>query len=509
VSAVPEDQRPPRLAWGMYKRFLLGGVIVMLCSAAAIATGVLLELHDDASIFRSGSEPIAGIEDALDGVDSGGPQTILILGSDARYSDEENGVPVRSDTMILLRLDPGAGKTAVMSLPRDLKVRIPGHGTGKINEAYADGGPKLSVRTVKQLFGAGFTINHVVNVDFGGFRRAVDRLGCVYTDVDRRYFNDNNPPYGGGSNYAVIDIQAGYQKLCGQDALDFVRYRHFDNDFVRAARQQQFLADAKDQIGVGKLFSDRKALLRIFGRYTQTDISSDAAILRLLKLALRSAQNPVQEIRFPFLDDGGGYVTIMPADLTAARAEFLGERPPASSTTTTTTTPPRAPKPSKGSKARKRPATAAALPAGMQAAVTQGQDMAVPLATKLAFPVYYPRALVSGAEYLPQQSRAYDLFDRGHKRYRAYRMVVRLNNQGQGQYYGVEGTNWPGPPILDNPIGKKRMGGRTFDLYTDSGRLRLVAWRSGRAVYWISNTLLRTLSNEQMLALARSTAKIS
>ena len=124
-------------------------------------------------------------------------------------------------------------------------------------------------------------------MNFGGFRRAVDRLGCVYTDVDRRYFNDNRPPFGGGGNYATIDVKAGYQKLCGQDALDFVRYRHFDNDLVRAARQQQFLADAKDQIGVGKLFSDRKALLRIFGRYTQTDISSGDAILRAAQARVR------------------------------------------------------------------------------------------------------------------------------------------------------------------------------------------------------------------------------
>ena len=69
------------------------------------------------------------------------------------YSDEKDHLPVRSDTIILLRLDPGAGQTAVMSIPRDLKVRIPGHGIGKINAAYADGGPKLSVATVKQLFG--------------------------------------------------------------------------------------------------------------------------------------------------------------------------------------------------------------------------------------------------------------------------------------------------------------------------------------------------------------------
>jgi len=261
---------------------------------------------------------------ALDGVDAGGPQTILLLGSDQRYVDIKAKNPVRSDTIILLRLDPSKGATAVMSLPRDLKVRIPGHGTDKINAAYAIGGPTLSVKTIRTLLR--IPINHVVNVNFGGFRRAVDRLGCVYTDVDRRYFNDNRPPFGGGGNYATIDIKAGYQKLCGQDALDFVRYRHFDTDLVRAARQQQFLADAKDQIGVGKLFSDRKALLKIFGRYTQTDITSGAAILRLLKLAFESAQKPVQEVRFPG-DITGDYVTVTPSHLAVATERFMNATP--------------------------------------------------------------------------------------------------------------------------------------------------------------------------------------
>ena len=132
--------------------------------------------------------------------------------------------------------------------------------------------------------------------------------------------------FGGGPDYATIDVKAGYQKLCGQDALDFVRYRHFDTDLVRAARQQQFLTDAKAQIGVGKLFSDRKALLKIFGRYTQTDIHSSNAILRLLKLAVESAKNPVKEIKFPG-DITGDYVTATQDHLTNVVRQFMDATP--------------------------------------------------------------------------------------------------------------------------------------------------------------------------------------
>jgi LCP family protein required for cell wall assembly len=500
VSADPFEDRPPRLAWSMYKRFLLAALVVVLASAATVATAALLEFKDDKDIFLgAGGGNLNLQKGALDNVDAGGPQTILVLGSDQRYVDIKAKNPVRSDTIILLRLDPDKGATAVMSIPRDLKVKIPGHGTDKINAAYAIGGPTLSVKTIRNLLH--IPITHVVNVNFGGFRRAVDRLGCVYTDVDRRYINDNSPPFGGGGDYAAIDVKAGYQKLCGQDALAFVRYRHFDTDLVRAARQQQFLADAKDQIGVGKLFSDRKALLRIFGRYTQTDINSGDAILRLLKLAVESAQKPVQEIRFPG-DITGDYVTATPTHLADVAKRFLSAAPPIKSPASTSSTK----QSSSSSKKKSSKKTSTALPPGLQAAGTGAEDEAVQLAAKLPFSVYYPKAALAGAALLPDHSRAYDIFDRNGHKYRAYRMVIKTDLLGQ--YYGVEGTNWSGPPILDNPSERRRMSGRTYELFYDGSRLRLVAWRSGKAVYWVSNTLLSSLTNQQMLALARSAGRI-
>ena len=141
------------------------------------------------------------------------PQSILVLGTDKRYGDRKAGKPVRSDTMMVVHLDPDSGSTAVMSLPRDLVVPIPGHGRGRINGAYAEGGAKLAVQTVN---GLGFDVSHVIGVDFGGFRRVVNRLGCVYVDVDRRYFNDNDPPVASTENYATIDLKPGYQRLCGR-----------------------------------------------------------------------------------------------------------------------------------------------------------------------------------------------------------------------------------------------------------------------------------------------------
>lgn len=487
----------------MLRRALLAALVVIASSATAVATAALLEFDTLVDAFNSESRGPGFDTGVLDKVDPGGPQTILLLGADKRWGGVNKADPVRSDTMMLVRLDPDRGATAVMSIPRDLKVKIPGYEKSKvpnkINVAMALGGPALAVRTVRSLLG--IPITHVVTVNFRGFRRAVDRLGCIYSDVDRRYFNDNAPPYGGGANYAVIDVKAGYQRLCGQDALDYVRYRHFDNDVIRAARQQQFLTDAKNQIGVSDLFDDRKELLRIFGRYTQTDIRDGDAILRLMKLVVDSAQQPVQEVQFPG-DIGPSYVTVTPKNLRLAVERFKNADGTARSGTGAVARKQRK-KAGRKAKARKQAPTGASL----QVAPRAAEDVAIRLATRARFRVYYPRLAVPGASYLVDDSRSYDLFDRGRKRHKAYRIVVRTGRIGQ--YYGIQGTTWSAPPILDNPSGSRTSGKQKFDLYKDGGRLRLVAWRTPTARYWVSNTLLYSLSNAQMLAIARSMQHIN
>ena len=486
---VYEPEPPPRLAWSMWKRFLVGALAIVVLTAAATATAALLQVKQVVTVFKENSQPIKGIGDALDGVKAGQPQTILVLGSDRRYIDVVQKNPVRSDTIILVRLDPHKEATAVLNIPRDLKTDIvlPGGRivTDKINAAYALGGPKLAVKTIKRVFG--IPINHVVNVNFGGFRRAVNRLGCVYADVDRKYFNDNNPPAGGGARYAVIDIEAGYQKLCGQDALDYVRFRHLDTDLVRAARQQDFLRQAKEQIGVGKLFSDRNALLKIFARYTQTDIRSEEAVLRLLKLVVTSAGHPIREVHFRG-EAGPTYVTSTQEQIMRTVDEFLNVQSSSGPRTG-------------GSSKKEKKSKKGQLAPGLQRDRINGEDQAISSARKLPFPVYFPTVSLTGSTYA-KLPRTYDIFDRAHHRYRAYRIVV--DAPGIGEYYGIQGMNWTAPPILDNPSETRKMAGREYDLFFDGSRLRLVSWRTKRAVYWVSNTLLETLTNAQMLGIARS-----
>jgi polyisoprenyl-teichoic acid--peptidoglycan teichoic acid transferase len=512
VSVYDELDKPPRPGRDVVWRFLAAGVLIVLCAAGATATAGLLQVKQIADTFAKYSAPLTSdTQGALDDVASGKPQTILVLGSDRRYIDIQEHNPSRSDTIILLRLDPSRGATAIMSIPRDLKVDIPtknGLVTDKINAAYALGGPALTVKTVKSLLG--IKINHVVNINFSGFRDAVNRLRCVYVDVDRRYYNDNDPPNGSPTDYATINVAPGYQKLCGRNALDYVRYRHFDTDLVRAARQQDFLRQAKEQVGVSKLLDDRDALLRIFAKSTQTDIRGTQAILRLLKLGVESARNPVQEVHFRS-DIGEEYVTASSDQLQHTVGEFLNGT---ASSGARGTPKPRADDAARRKKTRKRRASSS-FPGTFEAkapAEDQAIDLAVGL-TKLrragdSLRVYYPTLAAIGSTYVSdlESPRAYVVKDRGGHRYRAYRMVVSA--QGLGQYYGIEGTTWKAPPILDNPSESMHMRGRSYDLFYDGDRLRLVSWRTKGAVYWVSNTLLQTLTNEQMLGIARSLNRV-
>ncbi len=392
----PKDG-PPRLAWGMYKRFVLAGVIITCLCAATVASAVLLEVTQAVDIFKRNTTPIdPQVKQLLADVAPGKPQTILVIGDDRRKAEalRKHPPPTRSDTMILVRLDPHQRATALMSLPRDLLVDIPGHGRQKLNAAFAYGEDRLTLRTVRNLLK--IPIHHYVRVTFWGFRGAVDTLGCVYTDVDHHYFNDNQPPNGGGPPYAAIDVGAGYQRLCGDDALSYVRYRHLDNDLIRAARQQSFLGEAKNQIGVSSVFSNRNELLEIFGKSVRTDIDSRGAIFSLLKLVALSAAKPIQEVQFPAQDagDGSGNVVISDAALRRTVASFLaarGSKGPRGTAKATTT------------KRSRHKRSQRSSVAGLVRNRTASEDIAAPLQVKLGrLPVYYPSLMTT----LPEPSPA-------------------------------------------------------------------------------------------------------
>ena len=300
------DEAPPRPGRGLIWRTLLAGVLICLATAGAVSATVLLQVDDGARRARARRAARRSRSPRSTATDAGEAQTLMILGSDIRYQDRE-AAPAALGHHPARPPGPGqGGDRDDLDPPRPPGRRSPASATSvKINDAYAEGGERLAVRTIKELLSVGgrdFKINHVVTVDFGGFQQAINYIDCVYADIDRDYFNDNTGPGG----YAAIDIDPGYQKLCGKDALAYVRYRHNDNDLVRAARQQDFLRQVRTAKGTKKLMSggiapaNLKKLARVFGRYFDRDKSLDSAkeIFRFAKTVLFTAGNPVNEVQF-------------------------------------------------------------------------------------------------------------------------------------------------------------------------------------------------------------------
>lgn len=482
---------------GLWKRLLFGAILIVVASASTTALAAFREVDKLVAAFQQ--SPPLDVAGGLVDADPGAPQTILLVGSDRRPAGSDPAAKgERSDTLILVRLDPAQHGTALMSLPRDLRVTIPEHGVDKLNEAYSIGGSQLALETINEL--TGLRINHVVDVDFSGFKEAVDAVGCVYTDIDRRYFNDVSGP----SGYATIDVHAGYQRLCNQDALDYVRYRHEDNDLVRAARQQAFLRSAKRQIGVGRLVEDRDQLIQIFGRFTRSTIRSRSEVLRLLKLLIASAGKPITDIQFEG-NIGPRFVTASEETVQRLTERFLGiaEDTPA----------PREGSGGEGSSS-KRPAdsskskSSGSSPAELKLedSSSLGRDQALQAkrgGTK--FPVFYPGLRTESSVFVGEPS-VYGIRTPDGSVRNAYRMVLKRN--GIGEYYGLQGTNWMDPPELKDPSEVRSIDGRRYELFYDGDELRLIAWRTPRGVYWISNTLLESLSEKQMIAIARSAREL-
>lgn len=500
--------RRPRL----WLRFLLASFVIIGSCAAAVSSSILLEVNSIANDLR----PIPGIEDRLNEVNPGDPQNILVLGSDKRASLK--GTKGLSDTTILLRLDPDNDAIAIMSIPRDLKTYIPGVGTTKFNAAYAYGGPKLTLKVVKRITGLHF--QHVVNVDFLGFVRAINAIDCVYVDVDRHYYHSNLglPP---SQQYAEINVRPGYQKLCGKHALEYVRYRHTDTDLVRAARQQDFLREARQRVPLSKLVfpSQRNELIDIFTTYTSSDLHGLRAMLDVLDLFIASRNAPIKEIHFPAILHPS-YVTADKSEIQRVVNKFRGieasggprgalDLPANSGQTGIAAEERKRAKASRQKKKRreKAPPTPSVNNDGLVDAAQGSSDVAASAARRVgrAFPVFYPRRLPSGSIYI-DNPRVYHLRDTNKNKHGAYKMVLQLP---LGDYFGVQGVRgWTNPPILNDPSESRTMAGRDFDIYLDGDRVRLISWQQNGNSYWVSNSLLQTLTNVQMLGIARSIGKL-
>jgi polyisoprenyl-teichoic acid--peptidoglycan teichoic acid transferase len=507
--AIPlDDERPPSQARGMWKRFAVAGVLIVLLSGAATATFALTELNHIAKEVFPRANQIHVAKGVIQAGYRGEPQTFLIIGSDRRPGAKDafdRNNPPHSDTLLLVHLDPHSGQTSVMSVPRDLLVTITNkQGQSfyprKVNAAYTlgsqeggtDKGAELTVETLERLLH--IKVNGVVDVTFKGFIGVVDTLGCVYVNVDHRYFNQPNGSV--ETNYSEINLQPGYQKLCYENALSYVRYRHTDSDFVRVARQQDFIRDLREQVPVGNLVNEIDTVSKAVGKaITSTFHASAGQLIELAELVVFSQQKPLRQVKFQVdsantMIGGESYVTSSPTLIKATVRDFLHgheqlKLPSASSS-------------SHAHHGTSSSPSAAAL--GLYPVSASGKTMALTAAPGVPFPVEYPSLQTGPA--IPQEVHVYKLEDQHKHVHHAYIAVWQQN--GLGGYYDVEGMDWVNIPLFAHAHVQK-IGGRSYLLVDDGSHLHDIGWRVGKVIYWVSNTLLEDLSNAQMIAIARAT----
>lgn len=516
-SGDGEPAPKPRRFWW---RFVLAAVLIVAVSASTTATAALLYIDSIAEEIGVKNDKLQKrLNKFLENAEDGEPQNFLMIGSDKRAGAEFAEDKGRSDTAMIVRLDPEKDLISMMSIPRDLKVEIPDVGTGKFNEAYFYGGTKLTLQVVKEL--TGLPIHHVVNVDFLGFAQGVYAIGCVYTDVDRRYYHSNEgvPPE---EQYAEINVTPGYQLLCGKQALDYVRYRHTDTDIVRSARQQDFLSAARQRISVEDIVFDQSELIDVFTEYTTSDISKGSELLEVLKLVAASRNATINEVDFP-AELSPSFVYTTPEAVEGAVHEFLNGKGNDGSADSSATKRAKPAKPKKGGGKKKgqkpkreKPKVEVSKPGSDELVnAREAGEAEAKIASRRArghFPIYYPTRLPEGAFFVESDPYSkvvdpyvYNLKDDEGNRHVAYRMVLVREASDGTHYFGLQGIRgWSNPPIVEDPSLTKEINGREYDIFVDGENVKMVAWRRGDNVYWISNDLQQSLTNDQMIGMARS-----
>jgi LCP family protein required for cell wall assembly len=611
----PPPKRGLAAQVGRYFLWLFATLLMLVCG---LVGGFYLWAHESAAALQAHSLDAKRAQARLDEVpDAKHAAVALVIGYDHRAGD--GNAPSRSDTMMLIRADPVTKTISLLSFPRDLTVplycagknggaAVPS-GSGRINSAYAFCGSSGALETVRHL--TGLPVNYLISVNFAGFIAVVNKLGGVWMDIDRRYYNKNvGTSY---TNFANIDLQPGYQRLTGKQALDFVRYRHTDSDLYRLARQQQFVSAARQriaksigptslvrivntiahhnfvEIGVGgsgqfslgtvysyakfayglppghvfqvkigglsgysELTTDQSNIQDAVQQFLNPDVeasttATEAALGR--KIHARKRTIPARQVTLTVLNGNGRAGSASNASFLLGRKGYTTVLPPGNQ-------PANAPnwnyfhskiyfdpvRPKNGKVAAQQvsrlvgsadvepmPQNIKPLSNGALLVVVVGStfhDQLAPivlpqqpthqppnvrrdpgetrstvfgLRKRLPFQLQYPTRLErssyldSGTGETPK--RVYAL--QGQP---ALRLTFRT---GANEYWGIEETRWADAPVLADKSLTQRVNGREFDLYYSASHLHMVVLRFGGATYWVVNTLLDSLSNETMLAIAR------
>lgn len=197
-----------------------------------------------------------------------GKINIMVMGVDSRQDDVG-----RSDTLFIATVDTKTKNVSVLSIPRDTRVKIPGHGYEKINHAYAYGGRKLSQEVVEDLLGV--PIDYYVKINTKAFERIIDAIGGIDINVEKRmYYEDPYDDNGG----LVIDIRSGEQHMDGAKAIQYVRFRDEEGDIGRIGRQQRFLAAVLTKLASPSIIPKIPSIIQEINSAIETNLSMSQMI---------------------------------------------------------------------------------------------------------------------------------------------------------------------------------------------------------------------------------------
>src|SRR3989454_5584274 len=602
----PDPQR--RGAWQIVRTVVLWVVLIAILVAGGTAGAAYLKTHQFIAAISPKKKADRAAAKRLDLAIPGQPTIALVIGTDRRKGRQAE-LTGRSDTLILVRADPQTKSLSMLSFPRDLiaTIKCPGHPDlrDRINAAFSECGTLGSVETVRAL--TGLPINYFITVDFRGFTELVNKLGGVWLDVDHRYLCDAaNCP-----GVSTINLWPGYQRVNATNALAYVRFRHFDSDLYRNARQQLFLKALKQQVssqlGVDTVFKIMTAIEKnvVVGR--GGGIALDPQTLKdYLYFAHQLPSGHMFQAKIEGLT-GGNELSAAPASVAAAVRDFVqpdvnapakardvtfgikrrsrAPRPRDISTTVLNgngiagsaanaayelgqrgykiVLPPTA-KPQNApnfqyfrttvyyDRAQRRSRAAASrlanlfgdaalqpLPAqfiklanGAMATVVVGQNFHGTIAPapvdktptrqpphvtpnaamtrslllqankRVRFRLQVPRLVESSSRLeFDAPIRVYGI-SKGH---RAVRLTFRI---GSNEYWGIQETNWNDAPVLADPSFLHKIKGREYALYYAGAHLHMVVLRKDGATYWVVNSILDSLSNETMLAIAKGLAPL-
>jgi len=496
--------------WLRVTLYVLLGLFIVLSSCAGGAYIWLHHMVEGAQMSDEDKAAIAAV---------GGPESplvsllmpdeemdILVVGYDKVRENEKS----LSDSIMLLRIDPANDYMAILSIPRDLWVHIPGYWESKINAAHGMGGPALTIETVQNL--TGVTIDKYMEVGMEMFPSLIDALGGIYVDVDHYYEYGAKP--GETKESLFFTLPAGYQLLSGSSALSYVRYRSDKNsDYGRQARQQNLLTSLRNQASGWDLAIKIPSLVSTVseGKYVYTNIETNDAI-KLAYFMARLQGNGIKQVQITGKSvtiNGQSAISLDETILSEAVHDYMtpddeedGTTTASSSTGTKTTG--NSTSGATSTTKKKATTTTAAPTTGTSMLDTEKWTAQQKTATfQLQAPTYLPADFAYYSSN-PTDGGTYSITtDDGGKP--AVKFVYRYKSTDK--YIGVGATTWTSAPLAAS--GKKvEEGGITYNLVYRGKKVDHIWWVEDNVLYWVSNTIFFDVSRDELLNMAQSMEKV-